>query len=344
MQDRQITLPDLPLRVDLRAKSATVRVRGEGSAGWSFRLHRVADLADQRAMPEILEKAGDSAAKPLLVHFERASPGAMRTLREHRISFLGESGACFLYSPPLVVDRELPSIAAPPTSNSAIQASERNPFGRRGSRVLRWLLLHPTEQFSMHELTRHTKLSMTLVSRVTHAMNSEAWIDLAPDPQDRRIRRVRMRRPRQALEAWGRAWDRRRIVTESWNIRADDLHEAMRRLKRVRKSEPELSWAVGGLAGASLFERVAEPATALLWVSRDDLDGLRAALAPTRSIRSHPPLRVAVAPDDYIFDLAAHRPGLPVPVVDKAQLWLDCSGEGERARQAADAIAGEMGW
>ena len=313
------------------------------TTAWVFRLHRVADLTDRLVAAEILDEVDGPASKPLLVHFERASASAMQTLREHRISFIGESGACFLFSPPLIVDRELPPTHLPATRQPpAIGAGERNPFGRTASRVLRWLLLHPTQEFSMHDLTLNTELSGPLVSRVVRTLDSEAWIDLAPDPIDRRIRRVRMRRPLQALAAWGRAWERRRISTENWNIRADSAEAAMRRLKRVGQREPELRWAVGGLAGASLLERVVEPATTLLWVSGDHLEGLGRALAPTRSINSHPSLRVAVAPDDFIFDLATHRKGLPV--VDPVQLWLDCSREGERAAQAADAIAREMNW
>jgi len=53
-------------------------------------------------------------------------------------------------------------------------------------------------------------------------------------------------------------------------------------------------------------------------------------------------LRVAIAPDDFIFDLSSSKRG--VPVADRVQLWLDCNGEGERALSAADAIAREMGW
>jgi len=306
-------------------------------------LRQVHDLTERMVVSEILDLAGKPASKPLLVYFERASASATRILREHRISFIGKAGQCFLFHPPLLVDRELPPIDAPMAEPlTSVRADERNPFGRTGSRVLRWLLLHPLEEFSMHDLTRDTGLSGALVSRVVHALDSEAWIDLTPDRQDRRVRRVRMRRPRQALAAWSQAWERRRVPAESWNIRADGVEAAMRRLMRVKKHNPDLRWAVGGLAGASLIERVAEPATTLLWVSRDHLEGLRTALAPTRSLRAQPSLRVALAPDDFIFELAEQSKG--VPVVDRVQLWLDCSGEGERALQAADAITRGMGW
>jgi MarR family len=330
------------LKVDLRARTATVKVRGTG-ASWTFRLRWVDELTDRVAISGIVREAGASAPKPLLVYFKRASPNALRELRERRISFLGEQGSCFLFSPPLFVDVELPANLAPtPESSPPLRAETRNPFGRTGSRVLRWLLLHPQEEFTMHELARETRVSPTLISRVTRVLGDEAWIDLEPDPADRRVRRARMRRPLAALSAWGQSWDRRRIATQSWNLRSDSVEAMVRRLKRVEKSDPELRWAVGGLAGASLLERSAEPANVLLWVSHDHLAPLRDALAPTPSAGGHPHLRVATAPDDFIFDLSSRERG--VPVADRVQLWLDCNGEGERALAAADAIAREMGW
>ena len=342
MQNRQITFEDSPLRIDLRTRTATVKVRGAG-ASWAFRLRWVEELTDHLVTSEIVNEADASTSKPLLVHFKRASPDALRTLRERRISFVGEQGSCFLLSPPLFVDRELPAPPAPmPEPSPLMRADARNPFGRTGSRVLRWLLLHPNEEFSMHDLARETRVSPTLISRVTRALDDEAWIDLEPDLEDRRVRRARMRRPRAALDAWGRSWDRRRIATQSWNVRSDSVESMVRRLKRVRRSDPELRWAIGGLAGASLLERVVEPTNTLLWVSRDHLDRLRDALAPTPSVGGRPHLRVAIAPDDFIFDLSSSKRG--VPVADRVQLWLDCNGEGERALSAADAIAREMGW
>jgi DNA-binding MarR family transcriptional regulator len=313
------------------------------SASWSFRLLRVRDLTARRIAGEIIEQAGKQASKPLLVHFERASAAALQIMRERQISFVGENGGCFLFSPPLIVDRTLPpSPNRQATLELPAGEETRNPFGRMGSRVLRYLLLHPDESFTMHELAKRTNVSPTLVTRVTHVLDAEAWIDLDHDLADRRIRRVRIRRPREALLAWGRAWDRRRIPIASWNIRSDGVEAVMRRLKRVKSQVPQLRWALGGLAGASLVRRVVEPMTTLLWVPRQDLVGLEDSLSPTRSGRASPQLRVAIAPDDFIFHLATEKDG--VRIADPVQLWLDCYGEGERALEAADAIAEKMGW
>lgn len=341
MHDRQITFPDLPLRIDLGAHTATARTTGPDAQKWRFRLRRVEHLTTRLVVAQILAEAETKSSKPLLVYFADASGEATRLLREHRISFVDEHGECFLFFPPLVIDRRFPT-SSKPRFDSPISDDARNPFGRRGSRVLRVLLLHPQSEFSMHELARQAMVSGTLVSRVTRALSEEGWIDLDPDPDDRRFRRVRMRRPRASLEAWRGAWDRRRIPVESWNIRSDGVEATLKRLKRARAQAPDLRWAIGGLAGAAFVKRVVEPASTLLWVSRDDLRSLEETLLPTRSANAYPQLRVATAPDDFIFDLADSDEGLPV--ADRVQLWLDCSGEGERALGAADAVAEAMGW
>lgn len=340
MHDRQITFPDLPLKIDLGAHTATARTSGTDAQKWRFRLRRVEHLTT-RLVAQILAEAEAKSSKPLLVYFAEASGEATRLLREHRISFIDKRGECFLLSPPLVVDRRFPT-SSKPRFDPPISDDARNPFGRRGSRVLRLLLLHPHSEFNMHELAHQAMVSGTLVSRVTRAMSEEGWIDLSPDPNDRRFRRVRMRRPRVSLEAWKGAWDRRRIPVESWNIRSDGVEATLRRLKRVRAQAPDLRWAIGGLAGAAFVKRVVEPASTLLWVSRDDLRPLEEILLPTRSGSAYPQLRVATAPDDFIFDLVDRDKG--IPVADRVQLWLDCSGEGERALEAADAVAEAMGW
>jgi DNA-binding MarR family transcriptional regulator len=314
---------------------------GSEAQSWTFRLHRVEHLTASLVASEILPEVGAQDSMPLLVYFAHASRDAIQLLREHRISFTGEQGECFLFYPPLVIDRQAP-VALRPKLDSSLSDEARNPFGRRGSRVLRWLLLHPNDEFSMHDLAQRAMVSGTLVSRVTRALSEEGWIDLEPDADDRRVRRVRIRHPRDSLVAWGRAWERRRIPVENWGIRSDSFEATMRKLKRVRSHAPGLQWALGGLAGAALVRRVVEPDSALLWVPRRDLRPLEEALLPTRSANAYPQLRVATAPDDFIFDLVEERDGLPV--ADRVQLWLDCSRGGERGLEAADAIAKETGW
>lgn len=343
MQHRQINLPRLALAVELRQRTARVRVTEGARTSWSFRLIDVEDLT-VRNVPDLLAEAR-KPGKPLLVHFDRASPQARSLLREERVSFFGGADSCFLFSPPLIVDSRLDLPAEPYRSWSEREerpVAARNPFGRSASRVLRWLLLHPEERFGMRALAEETQVSETLVSRVVRAMDDEAWVEVGADSHDRRARTVRMRRPREALSAWARSWDRRRMGSEYWSIRAEGQPMLISRLSAASRRAPELRWAVGGVAGAHQMRRAVEPGAALLWVSRHDVDGLAKTLRPRRVARAEAQVRVMVAPDDYVFRLAWKSDGLPV--ADPVQLWLDCHGEGERALEAADAVAEEMGW
>jgi DNA-binding MarR family transcriptional regulator len=294
---------------------------------------------------EVLSLAAESG-EPLLVHFERSSPQGREMLREQRISFLGENGECFLYAPPLFVDREARApLSDPPTELSGAAGERRNPFARQASRVLRWLLLHPDQRLGIRELAQETELSVGIVSRVAQAMYEESWVDIDPDPVDGRARRVSIRRPLEALSAWRQVWDRRRIGVEYWDIGARDPRSVLKTLGGLDPglgSEAGVSWGLGGLAGASLITRAAEPANVTVWVSRSAVGALGEALLPMRASRASAMLRVSMVPDDFIFRLVTMRSGLPV--ADPVQLWLDCNREGERALEAADAIAAEMGW
>lgn len=342
MSVRQITLPDLPLRIELRGRTATVRSTGSTPGEWKFRLRRVHDLTTRLAESEIVPSA-PAEQPPLLVHFDNASPQAKAVLRKHQISFLGEGGECFLFAPPLVVDRESPRAyrqAGRPTA--AASATLRNPFARNASRALRLLLLQPDREFSIGELARAAELSDALVSRVVHSLHEDSWVDVDRDQKDSRYRRVRIARPREALSAWATVWRRRRVQVEHWDIRTENPNLTMRRLRETRKRRPGLHWAVGGISGASLIQRVVEPANVWVWVSEDEISQWEKMLLPTRTARGQASLSLAVAPDDFTLGLATECKGLPV--ADPVQLWLDCSREGERALDAADAIAERMGW
>ncbi len=344
MSLRQIKLPDLPFEVDLRGRRATVRWMGAESRRWKFRLFEVHDLTTRTVKSEILP-ISDPDPLPLMVHFVHASPEARTLLRTKQISFIGDEGECFLFDPPLLVDRRwTPSALREEGWESEIARTSavRNPFARTASRVLRLLLLYPEEEFTISELARKARISDALASRVIQSLHEQSWIDLNRDAGDNRARRVRLRRPREALSAWRSTWERRRIQVERWDIRTDSAALILKRLRSTGKRHPDLRWALGGVAGASLLHRAVEPANVLVWTTKSQIQTWEKTLLPRRAGRAAASLSLAIAPDDFIFDLAETRAG--VPVADPVQLWLDCSREGERALEAADAIAESMGW
>jgi DNA-binding transcriptional ArsR family regulator len=218
----------------------------------------------------------------------------------------------------------------------------RNPFAARGSRVPRWLLLHHTQQFSVSEIAHAVDMSSPAVSRLVRALDDRA---LTSDAQsdDARRRQVALSRPRALLDEWARHWQRRRIRRHWWDIGARDAEEALAVLAEVAAEHPQ-GWAIGGLAAATYWQRAVEPADVLVWTDAPQrLTALAERLDPQteRGPGRRGSLRVAVAPDPWVLTLS--QPGL-VPVADPVQVWLDCATEGERALEAADAVAEAVGW
>lgn len=336
IRNRHVALGDLPVQLEVGASEAAACV--EGGDTLSFRVYH-ADTLTRRLVDDEVIAFSSRTAKPVLVTFERASPEARAELRGRRISYLSGSGECFLFAPPLYIDRPAPR----PTAHAArvSQPGTRNPFAKRSSRVVRWLLLHPNESLSIRELARATSLSEPLTSRVVRSLDEAALVRVQADHEDARMKQVSIRRPREALDAWRNAWESRRIPTVDWTIGTRDREETFDLVVRAGRRS-KLDWALGGLAGASLIQRVVEPRDVLLWVPSEAIDAWSEALLPSPAPRGQGLLRVRPAPDDFVFDLTSDRG--EVRLADPVQLWLDCATAGERALEAADAIAQEMSW
>ena len=101
-------------------------------------------------------------------------------------------------------------------------------------------------------------------------------------------------------------------------------------------------WAIGGVTGAAMVRRAVEPAEILVWSSTGHVAALADLLQPAPARGGRGIVRVAVASDAWTLSLASAVDGLRV--ADPVQLWLDCASEGERALEAADAVAEVTGW
>lgn len=223
-----------------------------------------------------------------------------------------------------------------------IEDASRNPFAKRSSRVLRWLLLHPDESYSIRGLAQAVHLSEAVTSRVVRALDDAALVSVAHDPDDERRRLVSVSRAAEALAAWRPFWEARRVRRLHWDIGTTTPQDTLSALEEATRSNPALDWAVGGLAGATYVRRAVEPADVLVWLREEQLEAWAEELTPARVRPGEASLRAALAPDPFIFELTSTHDG--VRVADPVQLWLDCATEGERAGAAADAIREEMGW
>lgn len=318
-----------------------VRIRAVTGAERLFHVAKVERLTRSWVRSTRLAEHPDEG---WLVLYSHASREAREALRARGVSYAGErDGRLFLVGPGLHVERDDLVAPHPAVSPAPEPDRVRNPFALGASRTPRWLLLHPGEQMTIKELAAVTELSESVVSRTVGALEDDALVDVAAASDDARKRLVQIARPRATLSAWARERDRRRTRWASWSIGARDVEEATELLVAAGNRPIEPRWMLGGVAGAARIRRVAEPADVAVWVRRDELRRLTARLRPqVERRRGRGMLRVAVAPDDWIFSLAQDLDG--IAVADPAQLWLDCAAEGERALEAADAVAGVMRW
>jgi hypothetical protein len=307
-----------------------------------FGIVRVSTIA-LRNVTEIVARARDAGGDRLLVLYERASQDARDALRAADVSYIGGDGRVFVRAPGILVDQSeaKPSQAVGAWRSMADDDAARNPFAKRASRVARWLLLHPDEPFSLGRLADDVDLNAAAVSRIVRALEDAGHVTEDKSVSDGRRKQVQVRSPLGLLEAWLPLWQNRRITQRRWDIGAGDADAAIALVAEALTALPK-SWALGGLSGAAEIERVVEPAELLVWTTPDGLSALEEFLMPMPGRGGRAMVRVAVAPDPWTLGLAHERKRRPVS--DFVQLWLDCASSGERALEAADAVAGAAGW
>ena len=336
-------LPNFPGGLTATSADDELSVALPGGPAASFRPISEGSLSSRRAA-EIAEYASNELAPRLFVVFRRSSPAARSLLREAGVSFAGDDGYVFVHAPGIHVERDdplLPRGGSTAWADATPERAVRNPFSNRSSRVARFMLGHPDQEFSPTSLAQATELNAAAVSRILTALEDAAFIAAAEsDPVRGRKRTVVLRRPLALLEEWLPLWQRRRIQRLRWDIGARDADEALQLLAKVDQGGAE--WAVGGLAGAATLNRAVEPASVALWVRPEAVESLATAVRPVQSRGGRGTVEVALAPDPWTLGLS--RPVNRLPIADPVQLWLDCASEGERALEAADAVAQVMSW
>ena len=299
----------------------------------AFDVTRV-DALDRGRAERVIRDLPDVGG-PILVSFRTASPTARALLRERGISYAADDGEWFLLAPPVYVERPPVRAVLPPSTQA------RSPFATRASRVPRWLLLHLDARPSLTELANAVALSEPTVSRTTKALAASGLIELLEDESDSRIRRVRAKDTGALLESLERSRWLARARRQTWDIGAQDVAAALRHW-RHSADKLGLRYAIGGPAGASIRDRVIEPADLLVWIREEDLPRWREDLIAETVRPSRGTVTVQLAPDPFIFELANDSDGLVI--ADPVQLYLDCRRAGERALEAAAAIREAMGW
>ncbi len=266
----------------------------------------------------------------ILIVAERADEEALILLRAEGRSYHVESTGEVYLSP----------LRAPERTPSAPARRPTDPFARRASRICRHLLLHPAEEFTINALAEASKVDKSVVSRVVAELEREVFVRVETDAFDGRARVVRLANARRLLEEWRVVWRRTRVPPKRFDIGTKSLEPTLRVIADASAGLQD-PWAISGTAGASFLRRAVEPADVLLLTTADGLvewqEKLFAEPSSDRGL-----LQIAIIRDPFLFTLTwPHR---KLQVADPVQLWLDTAIAGERAAEAAEAIAKEMRW
>lgn len=330
--------PEIAVR---RSAKSDVAISLDGRAVATRVIHSAWIVSPESAegMVEFQRRDG----RPLIVTYTRSTKETRSILRAGGVSYAGADGRVFLRLDGILVDRDDRLRESHPDDwgDDGQSDAVRNPFAGLASRIPRWLVLHPSEQFTQAELRRAVDVSPSLVSRTLRALDQDGFVESSSSPTESR-RRVGVRRPRRLLDRWASTPAGRPQRQHVWDLGAESADAALALIGEVAPELPERSWAIGGLAGAATIRRVVEPAEVLIWISSEALVELEALLQPAGGRRRRGAVRVAHVQDPWTLGLARQRAGLRV--VDDAQLYLDCAREGERAYEAAEAIAQDAGW
>jgi DNA-binding MarR family transcriptional regulator len=336
-----LDLPEVPPPLLLEASDDELRVALPDAPPATFLLVSVPSLTG-RTVGGVLDRAAQSQRR-IFVSYRQSSAEARAALRAADISFAGGDGRVFVRAPGIFVEHDERPRPRPAKrwELGADEDSVRNPFAKRSSRVPRWMLLHHAEPFSVSEIAHAVDLTPSAVSRVVRALEDAAFVREAKPGAGGRRRKLRLERPRALLDAWLPLWQRRRVRRRRWDIGTRDIDEALSLLSEAVGDRAD-NWAIGGLAGAAMVRRAVEPADVLVWISPDEVESLEQFLQPEPARAARGVVQLAVAPDPWTLGLAGLKHGLPL--ADPVQLWLDCASEGERALEAAEAVAEVAGW
>jgi len=205
-------------------------------------------------------------------------------------------------------------------------------FAPKGSRIARWLLLHPGRRMTQREIARATDMDEGFTSRIVSRLERDELVVREPDGA------IRVPDPDLLLDAWREGYDFSKHHVVKGHVAARSGEALLRQVSR-QLGDLEVDHAATGLAAAWLLTRFAGFRMVAIYVSeippsavldrlgfRDDVPGANLWL---------------VRPNDHgVFHGAGERDG--VPCVHAVQAYLDLAGQPERSQEAAEHLRGEL--
>lgn len=206
-------------------------------------------------------------------------------------------------------------------------------FAPRGSRIVRYLLLHPNEHFSQQELSRATGVDKGYISRHVRGLAQAGLVTREPGSGNREGNKIRVKDPDLLLDVWAETYrfEDHRIWRGSMASRSGE-----ETLARVRETLANVDHAFTGLAAAWLYSSYATFRLVTAYVRNSS-----AALMETAGVREQRAganVWIVVPNDDGVFHGSNVVDG--TPCVSTVQTFLDLKAQPERAAEAAQELRG----
>ena len=204
-------------------------------------------------------------------------------------------------------------------------------FGPRGSRVARWLLIHPNKVFLQREIAFHTGLDQGYVSRVVRKLLDSGLVL-------RQRNGISVRDPDLMLDAWVEGYRFNRHSILRGHIPAVSGTRLTRRMAEVL-NDMYVEYAMTGLAAAWLYTRYA--GFRLLTVYLNDLPSGELLSSVGFRDEARGANTWLVTPNDIgVFEGAEFVDG--ARCVHPVQAYLDLKGHPERSIEASEELRGQL--
>ncbi len=201
-------------------------------------------------------------------------------------------------------------------------------FSPKSSRLVRWLLLHPSRAFTQRELAQTTGLDEGYVSKIVRRLLADGLVIRSESGA------IQARDPLLLLEAWREEYQfsKHRIVKGHLPARSGEA--LMYSVADALAGPESLQYAVTGLAAAWLYARFAAFRTLMLYVP-DPPGRLIHALGFQEEERGAN-VWLAVPNDEGVFAGSSVIDG--VRAVSLVQAYLDLKAGLERSEEAAEEL------
>ena len=209
-------------------------------------------------------------------------------------------------------------------------------FAPKSSRIVHWLLLHPSEFISQREISKATDTGEGYTSTIVHKLEADHLIirndEGAITPRD----------PALLLDAWRESYDFYKHDIIKGSIATRSSHGLLRTLAESL-TQQAVSYAVTGLAAAWLLDQFAGFRLLTFYLATTPSSDLLKKLDFREVSGVGANIWFVVPKDDGVFHGAGICEG--ISCVDPVQIYLDLKAQPERSKEAAQRLRKEhLNW